>query len=189
MGLPSPCFGNIVELLPELFPTPIRVERPCSIAGTLMRPLIHAFKKKKKRIKVFISSIRTGITSAKSVPRGTRSPLRKVNSSASREGMKAKVRDDLPIQSLLSEIESFRTTIHQTLSTYEAKLNEELTVLKTAVEGKLQESENRQGQLRDLRDMLTVLRTVDVKPEKGRRKDIKKLEGVVEDLKIIAENW
>lgn len=103
--------------------------------------------------------------------------------------MKAKVRDDLPIQSLLSEIESFRTTIHQTLSTYEAKLNEELTVLKTAVEGKLQESENRQGQLRDLRDMLTVLRTVDVKPEKGRRKDIKKLEGVVEDLKIIAENW
>lgn len=103
--------------------------------------------------------------------------------------MKAEASDSMPVKALLSEIDVFRDVIHRTLAAYEAKLNEELTILQAAAETRFQETGERQGKLRDIRDMLTVLRSVDIKPEKGRRKDFKKLESVVEDLSVIAENW
>ncbi len=44
-------------------------------------------------------------------------------------------------------------------------------------------------QLRDLRDMLTALRTLEVKPVAGRRRDLKKIEATVEDLRMLIERW
>ena len=43
--------------------------------------------------------------------------------------------------------------------------------------------------IHDLRDMLTLLRTLDVKPEVGRRKELKKIESLVEDLRLLSERW
>ena len=45
------------------------------------------------------------------------------------------------------------------------------------------------SEIHDLRDMLTLLRTLDVKPEAGRRKDLKKIESLVEDLRALSERW
>ncbi len=45
------------------------------------------------------------------------------------------------------------------------------------------------SEIHDLRDMLTLLRTLDVKPETGRRKDLKKIESLVEDLRVLSERW
>ncbi len=45
------------------------------------------------------------------------------------------------------------------------------------------------SQLRDMRDMLTVLRTLEVKPLDGRRRDLKKIEATVEDLRMLIERW
>ena len=44
-------------------------------------------------------------------------------------------------------------------------------------------------QFHDLRDMLTVLRTLEVKPAAGRRRDLKKIEAAVEDLRVLIERW
>ena len=44
-------------------------------------------------------------------------------------------------------------------------------------------------QLHDLRDMLTVLRTLEVKPGAGKRRDLKKIESAVEDLRMLIERW
>ena len=41
----------------------------------------------------------------------------------------------------------------------------------------------------DLRDMLLLLRSLDVKPAKGRRRDLKKVENVVGELRGITEHW
>ncbi len=41
----------------------------------------------------------------------------------------------------------------------------------------------------ELRDMLTLLRTLQLKPAEGRRKDLKKVESVVEDLRLLAAKW
>ena len=103
--------------------------------------------------------------------------------------MKAKQAEDLPTGALLSDIEAFRVKIHQTLAAYEANLNEQLTTLTAAIETKLVDTKERSGQLRDLRDMLTVLRSLEIKPDKGRRKDLKKIDSLVGDLSMLVEHW
>ena len=45
------------------------------------------------------------------------------------------------------------------------------------------------AQVRDLRDMLTLLRTMQVKPQEGRRKDLKKIETVISDLALLTTGW
>ena len=45
------------------------------------------------------------------------------------------------------------------------------------------------SEIHDLRDMLTLLRTLQIKPEAGRRKDLKKIEGLVEELRLLSERW
>ena len=45
------------------------------------------------------------------------------------------------------------------------------------------------SEIHDLRDMLTLLRTLEVKPEAGRRKDLKKIESLVEDLRQLSARW
>ncbi len=44
-------------------------------------------------------------------------------------------------------------------------------------------------QFHELRDMLTLLRTLQLKPAEGRRKDLKKVESVVADLRLLAAKW
>ena len=45
------------------------------------------------------------------------------------------------------------------------------------------------GKNRDIRDMLTLLRNAGIKPEKGRRKDLKKLDSISEDLTMMVQDW
>ena len=37
--------------------------------------------------------------------------------------------------------------------------------------------------------MITLCRTLDLKPEKGRRKDLKKIDTLVEELHLMVQNW
>ena len=43
--------------------------------------------------------------------------------------------------------------------------------------------------MKSLRDLLLILREVEVKPEKGRRRDLKRIETAVKDMRRIVENW
>ena len=45
------------------------------------------------------------------------------------------------------------------------------------------------AQVRDLRDMLTLLRTMQIRPQEGRRKDLKKIETVISELKLLTAGW
>lgn len=45
------------------------------------------------------------------------------------------------------------------------------------------------AQLHDLRDMLTLLRTMQIKPQEGRRKDLKKIETIISDLVLLTAGW
>lgn len=50
-------------------------------------------------------------------------------------------------------------------------------------------AENEQARVRDLRDMLALLRTMQIKPQEGRRKDLKKIETIISDLELLAGGW
>ena len=45
------------------------------------------------------------------------------------------------------------------------------------------------AQVHDLRDMLTLLRTMQIKPQDGRRKDLKKIETAINDLALLTAGW
>lgn len=45
------------------------------------------------------------------------------------------------------------------------------------------------SRVHDLRDMLTLLRTMQIKPREGRRKDLKKIEAVIDELERLTAGW
>lgn len=94
-----------------------------------------------------------------------------------------------PAKSALEEIESLRTLLRATMLAYTTRLDTELDTIRDRVAGLGAADDLTTPKLRDLRDMLTLLRHVDVKPEKARRKDVKKIDSVISDLTLIVEGW
>jgi len=94
-----------------------------------------------------------------------------------------------PMKAVVGELENLRESLRETLSHYQARVESDIDAIRDVVSQDLGGNKIDSGKLRDLRDMLTVLRHAQVKAEKGRRKDVKKIEGVVADLKILIEHW
>jgi len=97
--------------------------------------------------------------------------------------------EDSPIPSVLNELERLKGHVHETLVHYEKRLEAEINVVREILEKQLRQQKLSHAKLRDLRDMLTLLRHVQLKADKGRREDLKKLESVLSDLTMLIENW
>ncbi len=93
------------------------------------------------------------------------------------------------MKTVLVDLENLRLTLRETLSHYLSRMEGDIDSLQNVVKYILETNKVDSGKLRDIRDMLTVLRHSDVKAEKGRRKDIKKIESIIADLRIITEHW
>jgi hypothetical protein len=101
--------------------------------------------------------------------------------------MKSDASEASPSKAVVSELQDLRAELREAASTYAARLDAEIERVCTAVEAA---AGNTSGtKVRDLRDMLTLLRHRQVKADKGRRKDLKKIESVVSDLTMLIENW
>ncbi len=94
-----------------------------------------------------------------------------------------------PTKSLLEELDSFRVLLRASVKGYSSRLDKEMAVVRGRVAEMRDVEAIPPAKLRDIREMLTLLRHVEVKPEKGRRKDLKKLDSVIGDLAILVENW
>lgn len=97
---------------------------------------------------------------------------------------------DLQYKPVVEELSFLRKTIRDLVAAYSDQLEAEITALAAGVkadaEGKKAVPSSR---AHDLRDMLSLLRSLEVKPAKGRRRDLKKVEVLVEDLQRIVERW
>ncbi len=94
-----------------------------------------------------------------------------------------------PMKAALEELEALRAVFHETLQSYAARIEGEIGTVQDVVKSLLGEEKIPEAKLRDLRDMLTLLRSTQVKTDKGRRKDLKKIDSVVGDLTMLIENW
>jgi len=94
-----------------------------------------------------------------------------------------------PVKSLLEEIETFRASCRGTLLAIGLKLDERIDRVKSHVEALGPTDQLPASRMHDVRDMLTLLHHVDVKPDKARRKDLKKLDSVSDDLEMMVEHW
>lgn len=96
----------------------------------------------------------------------------------------------LPIQPVADELAFLRKTFKELVAAYSTQVEADIAALQIAVNAEGESKKKVPGsRLIDLRDMLMLLRNFDVKPTKGKRRDLKKVETLVEELQQIVERW
>ena len=104
--------------------------------------------------------------------------------------MKFDAAEGLPITALTAELENLQSMFREAIDTYAKRVDAEIAQLREAVaaqgaaRGKLAGS-----RMRDMRDMLTLLRSATIRSGKGRRKDLKKIDSLLGDLAMLTERW
>ena len=104
-----------------------------------------------------------------------------------------------PYKSAAEELETLRKTLRAASQHYAKRIDMEIIRLRERVAGAGEEQAAAEakgkaipagnGQFHDLRDIITLLRTLDIKPLAGRRKDLKKIESLVDELRLLLDRW
>ena len=72
---------------------------------------------------------------------------------------------------------------------YLARLHREIAELIRVLERKQEEPAFSSRELKDMRFMLKEIAHLQINPEKGRRKDLKKIDALIGELQSIVERW
>ena len=103
---------------------------------------------------------------------------------------KAKPPSALPLQTAAEELTFLRKSFRDLVSAYAAQIEGEITQIQAAVAADAASKKKLPGsRTSDLRDVLMLLRSLEIKPAKGRRRDLKRVETLVEDLRAIVDRW
>ena len=110
-----------------------------------------------------------------------------------------------PYKSVAEELETLRQNFRVTCHRFGQQIEAEITelherVMSAGTAVALREKSDDHTALRkkddttlekvhNLRDMLALLRNLQIKPADGRRKDLKKVEAVVAELQILLKDW
>ena len=96
-------------------------------------------------------------------------------------------RDEVsPLTKLQAELVTLRRKLRATIRAYATRLEIDLAESTTAVAAlKPAETLSRQ-RLHEIRELTTMLRDFNVKPEKGRRKDLRKLDSLIHEVHSIT---
>lgn len=97
--------------------------------------------------------------------------------------------DASPAKSLGEDLKKLRQLLRTTGRTYLRRLEVELDDVAIWAKAQARASKLSRSAIRDLGDMITLIRKLEVKPAKGRRKDLKKLDETIAELReLIGEN-
>jgi hypothetical protein len=93
--------------------------------------------------------------------------------------------DTSPVKVLETELGKLRRDLRTTLRAYAARLEIELAESRAAL-GTLEPADAlSRERLHELRDLMIHVRKRKLKPEKGRRKDVRKIDSLIEDVRIL----
>jgi len=90
--------------------------------------------------------------------------------------------DASPAKLLESELIKLRSEFRETLRVYSARLEIQLAQAVTAVRAAKSVDDLPRDHVHQLRDLTTMVRKRKVKPEKGRRKDLRKIDTLISDV-------
>ena len=93
------------------------------------------------------------------------------------------------MKSVAEELDFLRKSFRECINVYATRIETQLLQIRETVLAQTKNTKLPPSHIRDLRDMITLCRTLDIKPEKGRRKDLKKIDSVVEELHAMVQNW
>ena len=93
-----------------------------------------------------------------------------------------------PARLLEEELEKLRSDLRTTVRAYAARLEIGLAESRAALETSKPAEELSRERLHQLRDLTILVRKRKLKPEKGRRKDLRKIDSLIEDLQLLVAN-
>ena len=97
--------------------------------------------------------------------------------------------DTSPAKMLAADLAGLRRIFSATLRSYQARIEGDIALVKQAALDGGAGDKVPSERIRDLRDMLTLVRRLEVKPAKGRRRDLRKIENVIDELRELIEHW
>jgi|GEM_PF-320991 len=103
--------------------------------------------------------------------------------------MKSKKSETSPIQSLSSELEALEKAFQLTLRIYTQRLGADFDHIRHSVESLEKGKKIAKDRIHDVRDMLMLIRNLEIKPSKGRRRDLKRTESLLDDLGRFVSDW
>jgi hypothetical protein len=98
-----------------------------------------------------------------------------------------KTREVSPVTMLTDELDSVRRDLRRTIRAYAARLELDLAESVAAVTRYKRAEDLSRERLHDIRDLTIMMRKRKLKPEKGRRKDVRKLDLLIRDLHSITQ--
>ena len=93
-----------------------------------------------------------------------------------------------PVNLLQTELQALRRELRATLRAYSARLEISLAQTTAAVAGSKPADELSREQMHKIRDLTQIVRDRKLKPEKGRRKDLRKIDALIEELEAAVQN-
>lgn len=90
-----------------------------------------------------------------------------------------------PVKVLESELEKLRADLRATVRAYAARLEIDLAESRAALSSFKPAEELPRERLHQVRDLMIHVRKRKLKPEKGRRKDLRKIDSLIEDLQLL----
>ena len=93
-----------------------------------------------------------------------------------------------PARSLQLELEKLRSDLRATVRAYAARLEIGLAESRAALDSSKPAEELSRDRLHELRELMILVRKRKLKPEKGRRKDLRKIDSLIEDLQVLVPN-
>lgn len=102
---------------------------------------------------------------------------------------KLRPKDSLPLKPVLDELGFLRRTFREVVAQYAAAIEAEIVQISTLVKTEGEAKRVPAQRTKDMRDLLMLIRSLDVKPAKGRRRDLKRIESLVEEMRTIVERW
>lgn len=89
---------------------------------------------------------------------------------------------------MLTDLVSLRQILRRTGRAYLVRLEAEIDEIGVWASEQAKERDLPKSRIRDLGDMITLVRKIDAKPSKGRRRDLKKIDATVGDLRELIGN-
>jgi hypothetical protein len=102
---------------------------------------------------------------------------------------KPKAKDLLPTKSLIDELAFLRQNFREIINHYTIGVESEMAQIVALVMAESEKKIVPTDRVKEMRDMLMLLRGLEIKTAKGRRRDLKRIESLVAELKTIAERW
>ena len=102
---------------------------------------------------------------------------------------KPKAKDLLPTKPLVDELAFLRRNFREIINHYTVAVESEMAQIVALISAESEKKKVPADRAKEMRDMLMLLRGLEIKTSKGRRRDLKRIESLVAELRTIAEQW